>query len=57
MPSYYYYFQLDVAFGRVYAITAPFVLKLKRAAQFFINNETVAIHHNRQTVSEPSFFK
>lgn len=52
-----FFFPLDVAFGRVYAITAPFILELKRTAPFFINDETVAIYHDREPVAEPSFFK
>lgn len=34
-------FSLDVAFGRVYAFTAPSILQYKRAAQFFINYRIV----------------
>lgn len=51
------FFPLDVAFGRVYAITTTFILELKSFAQFFINYGTVAIYHYREPVSEPSFFK
>lgn len=52
-----FFFPSDVAFGRVYAITAPFILELKRTAPFFINDGTVATYHDREPVAESSFFK
>lgn len=52
-----HFFPWDVAFGKVYAITAPFTLDLERTAPFFINYGTIAIYHDKGPGSEPSFFK